>query len=88
MSARLRDTFGPLPFRPVSIEQAVLGRDDRTVAKLAQVIYDDLDFGRLPILGDALEDAGCDSEEVLRHCRGPETHSRGCWCVDLILGNG
>jgi hypothetical protein len=88
VSARLRDHFGPLPFRPVSLDRAVLERDDRTVPKLAQVIYDGLEFDRLPILGDALEDAGCDNEEVLRHCRGPETHSRGCWCVDLILGNG
>jgi hypothetical protein len=88
VSARLRDSFGPLPFRPVSVEPAVLGRDDRTVPKLAQAIYDGLDFDRLPILGDALEDAGCDNEEVLSHCRGPETHSRGCWCLDLILGNG
>ncbi len=88
VSARLRDHFGPLPFRPVSLEHAVLGRDDGTVAKLARVIYDGLEWDRLPILGDALEDAGCDNEEVLSHCRGPETHSRGCWCVDLILGNG
>jgi hypothetical protein len=88
VSARLRDIFGPLPFRPVSIDQTVLGWNDRTVQRVAQAIYDERDFDRLPILGDALEDAGCDDEEILRHCRGPETHSRGCWCVDLILGNG
>jgi hypothetical protein len=88
VSARLRDLFGPLPFRPVSIDQVVLERDDRMAQKLAQVIYDELEFDRLPILGDALEDAGCANEEVLRHCRGPAAHSRGCWCVDLILGNG
>ena len=88
VSARLRDIFGPLPFRPVSIDQTVLEWNDRTVQRVAQAIYDERDFDRLPILGDALEDAGCDDEEILRHCRGPETHSRGCWCVDLILGNG
>jgi hypothetical protein len=74
-------------FRPVFIDQTVLEWNDRTVQKLAQVIYDEPAFERLPILGDALEEAGCSNEEILRHCRGPETHAKGCWCVDLILGN-
>ena len=39
----------------------------------------------MPILADALMDAGCDSEEVINHCRGPGPHVRGCWVVDLIL---
>jgi hypothetical protein len=41
---------------------------------------------RLPILADALEDAGCDSAKVLAHLRGEGPHVRGCWAVDLILG--
>jgi hypothetical protein len=43
---------------------------------------------RLPILADALQDAGCDSAEVLAHCRGPGPHVRGYWVVDLLLGKG
>ena len=40
----------------------------------------------LPILADALMDAGCDSEEIINHCRGDGPHVRGCWVVDLLLG--
>ncbi|WP_255359505.1 hypothetical protein [Gemmata sp. SH-PL17] len=40
----------------------------------------------MPILGDALQDAGCDSADVLNHCREPAVHVRGCWVVDLVLG--
>jgi hypothetical protein len=69
----------------VSIDQTVLSWNDRTVPKLAQAIYDERAFDSMPILADALEDAGCDNEEILRHCRGPEPHARGCWCVDLML---
>ncbi len=43
-------------------------------------------FDRLPILADALEEAGCDHPDVLAHCRGPGPHARGCWVVDLVLG--
>ena len=39
----------------------------------------------MPILADALEDAGCDNEHLLGHCRGPGPHVRGCWVVDLVL---
>ena len=44
------------------------------------------DFSPMPILADALQDAGCDNEAVLAHCRGDGPHVRGCWVVDLILG--
>jgi hypothetical protein len=37
-------------------------------------------------LADALEEAGCDSADLLGHLRGPGPHVRGCWAVDLILG--
>ena len=55
------------------------------VLTMATAIYDNRTFGDLPILADALEDVGCDSEEILRHCRGGE-HHRGCWVLDLLLG--
>jgi hypothetical protein len=44
------------------------------------------DFGAMPILADALEDAGCDNKDILKHCREPGEHVRGCWVLDLVLG--
>ena len=57
-----------------------------TVTSLAQAIYDERAFDRLPILADALEDAGCTNADVLEHCRQTGIHARGCWVVDLLLG--
>jgi len=57
-----------------------------TVRSLAQAIYAERAFDRLPILADALEEAGCTEVAILEHCRGPGPHVRGCWVVDLILG--
>jgi hypothetical protein len=71
------------PFEPVAIDPAWL---TSTVASLAQAIYDERAFDRLPLLADALEDAGCTSVEILKHCRQPDVHVRGCWVVDLVLG--
>jgi hypothetical protein len=71
------------PFRPVAADSRWL---TSTVVSLAQAIYDDRLFDRLPILADALEDAGCDNADILTHCRGDGSHVRGCWVVDLILG--
>jgi hypothetical protein len=78
----LRDIFGN-PFRPVVADPSWL---TPTVHDLAAAIYADRAFDRLPILADALEEAGCDNTDVLGHCRGPGPHVRGCWVVDLILG--
>jgi hypothetical protein len=39
----------------------------------------------MPVLAEALEDAGCDDEQLLGHCRDHEPHVRGCWAVDLVL---
>jgi hypothetical protein len=83
---RLRDIFGPLPFRTLSIDPVVLAWNDGTVPKVARGIYEDGAFDQMPILADALEDAGCDKETVLEHCRGPVAHVRGCWVIDLLLG--
>jgi hypothetical protein len=56
------------------------------VVGIAQSIYDERAFDRLPILADALEDAGCDNADILNHCRSGGEHVRGCWVVDLVLG--
>ncbi|MBL8795193.1 MAG: hypothetical protein JNM56_14910 [Planctomycetia bacterium] len=76
-----RDLFGN-PFRPVTVNPAWL---TSAVVSLAQAIYDERAFDRLPILADALEDAGCDHADILNHCRQPGEHVRGCWVVDLLL---
>jgi hypothetical protein len=74
------------PFRPVRIDRVWLSWNDETVLRIARSIYDERQFDRLPVLADALEDAGCDSAEMLSHLRGPRPHVRGCWVVDLLLG--
>jgi hypothetical protein len=85
----LRDLVGPMPFRSVGLDQAILQWNDGRVAKLARTIYDESRFDLTPILGEALQDARCDDAEILAHCRGPGPHvrgCRGCWVVDLLLG--
>jgi hypothetical protein len=57
-----------------------------TVVTLARQMYESRDFSAMPILADALQDAGCENADVLAHCRGPGPHVRGCWVVDLLLG--
>lgn len=76
----LRDIFCN-PFRT-----PVLDRRWRTadVLGIARGIYEDRDFSRMPILGDALLDAGCDDDQVLAHCRSDRPHVKGCWVVDLL----
>lgn len=82
-AALLRDIFGN-PFRPVAFDSAWRTSD---VLALAKGIYDERAFDRMPILADALQDAGCTSDDILSHCRDTNTpHARGCWVVDLILG--
>ncbi|MCE9568114.1 MAG: hypothetical protein K8U57_39430 [Planctomycetes bacterium] len=58
-----------------------------TVTQIAQGIDDTHDFSVMPILGDALQEAGCDNYDILNHCRDEkQVHVRGCWVVDLVLG--
>jgi hypothetical protein len=79
----LRDIFGN-PFRPVVFDPAWRTSD---VMLLAQSIYEERAFDRMPILADALQDAGCDSDDILGHLRDPHAaHVRGCWALDLVLG--
>ena len=82
----VRDIFNP--FRPVAIDRAWLTWNDGTVVKLAESIYDERAFDRMPILADALEEASCTNADILAHCRQPREHVRGCWVVDLLLGKG
>lgn len=81
----LREVCGN-PFRPIHLNPAWLTWNEGTVVMLAQSIYDDRAFDRLPILADALEEAGCVNPEFLAHCRQSGEHVRGCWVVDAILG--
>jgi hypothetical protein len=85
LGSLLHELFGN-PFRPVTIPSAWLSWNDATVSKLAELIYSRRCFGDLPILADALEEAGCDNADVLAHCRQPGEHVRGCWVIDLLLG--
>jgi hypothetical protein len=79
----LRDILGPLPFRPVAAHPTWLTYN---VISLAQAIYGERAFDRLPILADALEEAGCTDADIMNHCREPGEHALGCWVVDLLLG--
>jgi hypothetical protein len=81
----LHDLVGN-PFRPFVVDPAWLVFHDGVVMKLARVIYEEDRFGDLPILADALEEAGCGDAETLEHCRGRSPHFRGCWVVDALLG--
>ena len=56
------------------------------LVRLAEQIYKERAFNRLPTLADALEESGCQEAALLAHCRGPGPHVRGCWVVDLLLG--
>ena len=79
----IRDIYGN-PFRPVTFDPSWR---TSTAVGLARSMYESRDFAAMLILADALEDAGCDSPDVLAHCRDPKgVHVRGCWVVDLVLG--
>ncbi len=78
----VRDIFAN-SFRPVNFATAWLTSD---VLALARQMYESREFSAMPILADALQDAGCDNPDVLNHCRGDGPHVRGCWVVDLVLG--
>lgn len=74
--------------RTVRVDPAALAWHDAAVPKLARAIYGERAFDRLPLLADALEDAGCADVDLLGHLRGAGPHVRGCWAVDLVLGKG
>ncbi len=74
------------PFRPLLFRAAWRVLNGGASVTIAEAIYNEEAFEQLPILADALQDAGCDNDEVLDHLRGPGPHVRGCWVVDLLLG--
>ncbi|MBN9122288.1 MAG: hypothetical protein J0I06_24640 [Planctomycetes bacterium] len=79
----MRDIFEN-PFRTVEFAGAWL---TPTVRALARVIHAERAFHLMPVLGDALQDSGCTSIEVLDHCYGPGPHVAGCWLVDRLTGH-
>ena len=78
----LKDIFNN-PFRPVAVDPHWLTSN---VVDLARTIYEERAFERLPILSDALQDAGCENADILSHCLSEGPHVKGCWVVDLLLG--
>jgi hypothetical protein len=79
----LREVFGN-PICPAAVDPAWLTWSNHFVPEMARGIYEDRTFHRLPILADALEDAGCCDALILDHLRGPGSHVRGCWALDAI----
>ncbi len=81
-AAFLREIFGN-PFR-----RTVFAPHWRTpdVLALAGEALDERCFAHLPILADALEDAGCTDSDLIAHLREPGEHLPGCWALDLALG--
>ncbi len=77
----VREIFGN-PYQVMAFDSDWLSS---TVIDLARTIYEDHAFERMPILADALMDAGCDNADILDHCRYSTPHVRGCWVIDLIL---
>ena len=81
--ALFRDVFGN-PFQPVVLEEVW---QTSTAVALAKQMYESRDFSAMPILADAIQDAGYENDVVLNHCRDEkQVHVRGCWVVDLVLG--
>lgn len=78
----IRDVFGN-PFREFAFDFRWRTTD---AVGLAGAIYEDRAFDRMPILADALMDAGCEDKAIISHCRDDCQHVRGCWVVDLVLG--
>jgi hypothetical protein len=83
----IREVIGN-PFRDYPLDPHWLAWEDGTVPRIARGIYEDRAFDRMPILGDALEEAGCSYEDILAHCRSGDEHLRGCWVLDMILDKG
>jgi carbon storage regulator CsrA len=75
--------YGPWPL-PV-LDPAWLTWNDGTVLRLAGAIAEQGNYDALPILADALEEAGCTDAAILDHCRSCHPDSRSSWVVNFIL---
>ena len=84
----IREIFPPPGITADTIQTDWLTHNDGVIRKIARAIYEECAFDRLPVLADALMDAGCDNDEILNACRSPGPHVRGNWVIDLILGKG
>ncbi len=74
------------PFRPLPVlDPSWTIWHGGLVVSMARRMYDSRDFSDMPVLADALEEAGCTNADILGHCRSGGEHVRGCWVVDLIL---
>ncbi len=83
----LREIVGN-PFRPLVLPPSWLAWNGGTVVQVATEIYAERAFEQLPVLADALEEAGCSDPGILAHLRSPGPHVRGCWALDSVLGKG
>jgi hypothetical protein len=81
----LREVVGN-PFRPVARRHAWLRANGGLVGRLVESARAEQDFAVLPVLADALEDAGCQETALLEHCRQARPHARGCWALDVLAG--
>jgi hypothetical protein len=81
----IRDLFG-YPCRRFDFSPTWLSGHRDTVVRMARAIYEEDRFTDLPVLADALEEAGCTNLHILNHCRGPGPHAKGCWVVDALRG--
>jgi hypothetical protein len=79
----VREVFNP--FQPVAVDLGWLTGNGARVRQVAEAIYQEGRFTDLPILADALEEAGCTEHAILSHCHQASEHVRGCWVLDLIL---
>jgi hypothetical protein len=84
----VRDLLGNPFCPPVAVDAAWLEWDGGAVRRLASAVYAERAFDHLPVLADALEDAGCADPVLLAHLRGRGVHALGCWALDLLLGKG
>lgn len=81
----IREVFGN-PFRPAAVDPAWLAWNNGVAADLTRTIYEEKSFGQFPVLADILEEAGCRDEAILSHGRGGGPHARGCWVLDILMG--
>jgi hypothetical protein len=81
----LREILGN-PFRPPTVDRTWLSWGGGAAARVARAVYEESAFDQLPILADALEEAGCGDAELLTHLRSEGPHVRGCWALDAVLG--